>query len=122
MNFFAIADVEEVALLRCVPSSMSRCFSLNRTLARERMGISTKGFLPPFTVLSTDLGELLELLDGLLAIASRRAMAIRPLSLLVLVRPARAASDLLDASSSAASWLLEVRLGHLARPAAGTPA
>ena len=88
-------DVEEVALLRCDPSSMRRRFSLNFTFASERMGISTNGFLPPFTAWSDRLGELLDLLgrssSSPASCAGGRAGS--PSSLVL--GPARALRDLL---------------------------
>ena len=46
MNFFAWATLKKSRFCLSPPSSMIRFFSLKRTLASERVGTSTAGFLP----------------------------------------------------------------------------
>ena len=54
---------------------MSRLRSLNSTLASERMGISTKGLLPPLVALRTDSASFSIFWMVFLSIASSLAMA-----------------------------------------------
>ena len=57
---------------------MSRLRALNSTLASDRMGISTKGFLPPFTERITDSASFSIFWMVFLSTSSSRAMPTPP--------------------------------------------